>query len=737
MQQVDTAFGVIPLPPNPRPEVALHLTNSSHIPTDTGLDPQLHVHARTGLRLLWIYGAQCRSTHPRSHAYRAPPQQPPFLAMASATAFQPSLALPTRRPRHSSLSVLRRPATTLVLTKPSTPNPPSKHIGTPSPARRGRLRRDFSTRFALTTRPPAPVLETRRSTAWQRGNTVSRSVAIWSFIARLLASNWLQGQPWSYLGSRTDDAVAKRRRKLARFAREKILTLGPTMIKVGQLASTRADLLPKEVVEELSLLQDRVPAFPWPVAEALLEEQYGRPVGEVFAWFDKVPLAAASLGQVHRARLFSGEEVVVKIQRPMLKRLFDLDLDALKYVAYYLQRSKKYGGNDRDWVGIYDECAKVLYQEIDYIREMESCKRFGDNFRNAGFDYVKVPRVYPEYTTGTVLCLQYLPGIKISDVDTLERAGLDLELIADRVATAFIQQVLEFAFFSSDPHPGNCAVGANESIIFYDFGMMGELNPLIKERLIDILAGVIEKDADVVMNALVDLEALVLPPDPTPVRRSIQYFLDSVGSRPNRDQTVAAIGDDLYATAYDKPFRLPAASIFLLRAFSTLEALAKGLDPNFKFSEVALPFADEILKERTGGINSPQSVVRRVATSLLSGRSDPVTDEIRRRVVGTGADAVKAVSRIEKIEKTLTQLERGDIKLRSRSTETEKLLRKQYSLTESSNYLLSTGTTALAATQLYASGSIEPAAAMAAFSAALGILFLRKQAKLSKPDRFS
>lgn len=504
------------------------------------------------------------------------------------------------------------------------------------------------------------------------------------------------------------------------------------------MASTRADLLPPEVIQELQELQDRVPAFSWDVAEELLRAEYGgRDVGEVFAWFEKVPLAAASLGQVYRARLWSGDEVVVKIQRPGLKRLFDLDMEALRAVAMYFQRSRRYGGRGRDWLGIYNECRKILYEEIDYEREAASCRRFGDSFRDAGVDYVRVPLVYEEYTTERVLCLQYLPGIKISDKDTMERAGLDTKLVANRVATAFIQQVLDFAFFSSDPHPGNCAVGADETIIFYDFGMMGELNPNVKQRLVDILVGVLEKDADVVMKTLVDLDILVLPQDPSPVRRAIQYFLDQTGSRPNREQTVAAIGDDLYATAYDRPFRLPASSVFLLRALTTLEGLAKGLDKDFQFAEVAFPFADAILKERTGGVVTPEDMVRKLAASIITGRSDPVTNELRKRVVGAGTDAVRAVGRIEKIEKTLTQLERGDIKLRARSTETEKLLRKQYSLSEVSNYLLSTSTTALAATQLYVSGNVEPAAAMAVLSATLGLLFVQKQRKLESKDRYS
>lgn len=650
----------------------------------------------------------------------------------NVTAFVAPTFLSSQRHRPAKLSPPNTPR--LALAKPPPESTP--YIGTPPKTSKGRLRFAPATRFRSPSEPLA--VETRSNTAWQRGNSVSRTIAIWSFIGGLLAANWRNSQAWTYpFGGRTPERLAARRRRLASDARERILRLGPTMVKVGQLASTRADILPSEVVEELRLLQDRVPSFKWETALQVLESEYGRPVEEVFSYLDKTPIAAASLGQVHRAVLPTGEHVVVKIQRPKLKELFDLDLDVLCDVANYLNKSKTYGGNGRDWTGIFEECSRVLYEEIDYIREGQSCQRFGDNFRNAGIYWVKVPEVYPEYTTKRVLCMQYLPGIKISDVDTLQKAGLDTKLIANRAADAFIRQVLDFTFFSSDPHPGNLAVGANETLLFYDFGMMSEINPRIKDRLIDILAGVLDKDGDVVMNALVDLDALVLPADPTPVRRSIQFFLDSIGKRPSREQTVAAIGDDLYATAYDKPFRLPAASIFLLRAFGTLEALAKGLDSEFKFADVALPFADNLLKDRTKGVDSPQAIMKTFIRSIATGGTDKLTQDFTRTALGAGTSAVRAVSRIEKIEKTLSQLERGDIKLKSRSTETEKLLRKQYSLTEASNLLLCTGSTALAATQLYSAGSVEPAAGMAAFSAVLGVFFLRSQKKLNKKDPFS
>lgn len=637
---------------------------------------------------------------------------------------------------------------------------PVYYIGKAPEKRRGRLRVDFSERFqdsnvdddieSAAAAMEAAAAAANRKYQWSSGGytQLSRSISVWSFIARLLTANWIDQRSWTYLSGKTDEKRKKRLRGLAAWARSQILDLGPTFIKLGQLASTRADVLPREVTEELRgeatagttfvclsaltrllVLQDRVPPFPWSAAEKILEEQYGRPVAQVFRFLDKTPLAAASLGQVHRATLFSGEDVVVKIQRPGLQRLFELDLNAMRDVAQYLQKSKKYGGNGRDWVGIYEETQRVLYEEIDYVRECESAIRFGENF--ASIDYVRVPRAYPDYTTRTVLCLQYLPGIRISDRETLERAGLNLTQIAENVARAYLLQILEFCFFTADPHSGNFSVGPGNVINFYDFGMMVALSPDIKKRLVDILAGVVDRDADVVMNALVQLDALVLPADPLPVRRSIQFFLNALGSRPSRDQTVAAIGEDLYVTAYDRPFRLPAQSIFLLRALSTLEGLNKSLDPEFQFSSVALPFADELLGARRADF-SPQGIIRSVATSLVTGRSNAVTDGLRKQAVDAGVGALKANARLDRIDKTLARLERGDLKVRSRSTEAERLLRKQYMLTESSNFLLSSGATALAATQLYVSGNLEPAVAMAILSVSLGFAFIRKASKLKK-----
>jgi predicted unusual protein kinase regulating ubiquinone biosynthesis (AarF/ABC1/UbiB family) len=334
-----------------------------------------------------------------------------------------------------------------------------RYVGTPRTERRGRLRLDFTRYAEPGSEPRAPVPLNADDYRWASGgyNKVTRTAAVWSFVGRLLAANWINGKRWSYwMFDKSEDRVRQRRRALAAFARESILNFGPTLIKVGQLASARSDVFPAEVIEELSALQDRVPGFSWRVAEEILREQYGKPVDEVFTYFEKDPIAAASLGQVHRAGLRSGEDVVVKIQRPSLKHLFDLDLDALHTVAVYLQKSKEYGGNTRDWVGIYEECRKVLYEEIDYIREANNCEQFRENFKD--YPHVRIPKAYLDYTTTTVLCLQYVPGINIRDRDAMVRAGINPKLVARRSGTILLKQILDYALFTADPHSGNVAV---------------------------------------------------------------------------------------------------------------------------------------------------------------------------------------------------------------------------------------------------------------------------------------
>ncbi len=518
----------------------------------------------------------------------------------------------------------------------------------------------------------------------ERYSSQRRFVDIWAFVIRLLIAQWRYNKAWSYSGGMTDERKAQRRRILAIWIRETLLDLGPTFIKVGQLFSTRSDLFPAEYVEELAKLQDKVPAFSYEKVEAIIQQDLGKTVPELYKSFDPIPLAAASLGQVHRAQLHSGEEVVVKVQRPGLKKLFTIDLEILKGIAHYFQRHPDWG-RGRDWIGIYAECCRILWEEIDYLNEGRNADTFRRNFRAE--DWVAVPRVYWRYASPRVLTLEYLPGIKISHYEAIEAAGLDRKLIAQLGAKAYLHQLLNNGFFHADPHPGNIAVSPDGSLIFYDFGMMGHVQTVTREKLLDTFFGIAQKDAERVVVSLVELGALAPVDDMGPVRRSIQYMLDHFMDQPFETQSVTEISDDLYEIAYDQPFRFPATFTFVMRAFSTLEGVGKGLDPDFNFMEVAKPFAMQIMSNGTPS-GSPQS------------DSDGLLSELGRQAAQVSNTALGLPRRMED---TLDKLERGDLRFRVRATETDRVLRRLSNVNMGTNYAVLTATFTLSATILLVS----------------------------------
>lgn len=486
-------------------------------------------------------------------------------------------------------------------------------------------------------------------------NSTQRSVDTWVFFAAFRTRLWLLDQKWSYVGGYSDAARSVRARGLARYLLESILQLGPTFIKVGQLSSTRSDLFPPEFIEELSELQDRVPAFSASKARAIIEAELGAPVSRLFRSFEDRPIAAASLGQVHRAVLLSGEQVVVKVQRPGLRQLFDIDLGNLKLLAEALDRQDE----NNDFSSIYEECASVLYQEIDYILEGRSADTFRRNFRRTAQVPVRVPVVHWQYCTPRILTLEYLPGIKISDVDRLRAVGLDTEAVAVRATEAYLTQVLDHGFFHADPHPGNVAVDpASGALIFYDFGMMGTIVSDVRQRLLDVFYGVYRKDTDLVVKALVALKVIKPTGDLLSVRRAISFFILNLSRQAERNETIAAIGEDLFAIAIDQPFRFPATFTFVLRAFSTLEGIGKTLSPQYKFSDVAAPYAQRLL-DLEGQLRG---------SGLLTQLQQQATE------LGTAAAAMPR--RVERIDATLGLLEAGELKLRVRVLEAERAARR-------------------------------------------------------------
>lgn len=488
-----------------------------------------------------------------------------------------------------------------------------------------------------------------------------RRLDIWRFVLTLLYQFWLNGKKWSYPNGYSEDRLNQRRQRQAVWIREGLLELGPTFIKVGQLFSTRADLFPVAYVNELSKLQDQVPAFGYEQVEKIIQEDLGKSIAQLFASFDPIPLAAASLGQVHKAKLTSGEEVVVKVQRPGLKKLFTIDLAILQKITQYFQNHPKWG-KGRDWNGIYDECCKILWLEADYLHEGRNADTFRRNFR--GEDWVKVPRIYWRYASPRVLTLEYLPGIKISHYEAIEAAGLDRKELAQLGAKAYLRQLLNDGFFHADPHPGNLAVSTDGALIFYDFGMMGEIKTNVKEKLMQTLLGVVQKDAQRVVSSLVDLGALVPTDDMGPVRRSVQFMLDHFMDKPFEEQSVAAISEDLYEITADQPFRFPATFTFVMRAFSTLEGVGKGLDPEFNFMEVAQPFAMQVMSD-------------------FNGNASTLFDELGRQAAQVSNTALGLPRRIED---TIDKLDRGDIRVRVRSLESERIFRRLGAIMLGTNY---------------------------------------------------
>lgn len=563
------------------------------------------------------------------------------------------------------------------------------------------------------------VLPSDEGFSWanENYNSFQRSIDVWSFVLSLRVRVLLDNAKWSYLGGFTEDKQKGRRRQTASWLRECVLQLGPTFIKLGQLSSTRSDLFPKEFVEELAKLQDRVPAFSPKKAKDFVEKELGAPLKMLYREFEDQPIAAASLGQVHRAILHNGEKVVVKVQRPGLKKLFDIDLKNLKLIAEYFQKSETLGGPTRDWMGIYEECAKILYEEIDYINEGQNADRFRRDFRN--IKWVRVPQIYWDYTATKVLTLEYVPGVKINKLDSIDKQGFSRARVASRAIEAYLIQILRTGFFHADPHPGNLAIDVDESLIYYDFGMMGDIKSFTRERLLDLFYAVYEKDAKKVIQSLIDLKALQPTGDISAVRRSVQFFLDNLlNQRPDQQQTLSAIGEDLFAIATDQPFRFPATFTFVLRAFSTLEGIGYTLDPDFSFPKIAAPYAQELLD-----IKQQQQ-----AGSLVQ--------QIRKQADDARTSTVSMPSRVQKIEEFTKQLEAGELKLRVRVLESERAARKATILQMATMYSVAGGTLLNLGVSFSSQGSQMLANGSLVAAGIFMILFARSMQRVNKLDKF-
>ncbi|ADI64732.1 ABC1 kinase family protein [Trichormus azollae] len=400
---------------------------------------------------------------------------------------------------------------------------------------------------------------------------------IFSFASFILSLKWDEWQ----------NQVEQNQGKRATQLRELLTHFGPTFIKVGQALSTRPDLIRKDFLAELVKLQDQLPAFDHNLAQHIIETELERSIDEIFSELSPKPVAAASLGQVYRARLISGEEVAVKVQRPNLRPVITRDLYLMRWAASWLTPWLPLNLG-HDLTLIVDEFGTKLFEEIDYINEGRNAEKFATNFRDD--PHVKVPSIYWRYSSNRVLTLEWINGFKLTDTQSIRQAGLDPETIIQIGVTSGLQQLLEHGFFHADPHPGNLFAVTDGRMAYIDFGMMDQLEETTKETLVDALVHLVNKDYTDLAEDFVELGFLAPGTNITPIVPALEAVLGNAIGKNVKDFNFKTITDQFSELMYEYPFRVPAKFALIIRSLVTQEGIALSLNPNFKIVEIGYPY---------------------------------------------------------------------------------------------------------------------------------------------------
>lgn len=375
--------------------------------------------------------------------------------------------------------------------------------------------------------------------------------------------------------------------------RRTIEELGPTFIKLGQILSTRPDLLPPEYIQELAKLLDAAPPVPTEQIIAAIESELRSPMDEIFTRFEGDPIAAASIGQAHRAQLKDGREVIVKAIRPGIRQVVEADLDLLmRQVRFLSNRSAMV--REYNLVGLVEEFGQTLREEMDYTNEARNAERLRANL--SGDERVIVPAVVWEYTTRDIITMEYLEGVKLTDPARLAELGYDLHAIAETVVEIYLKQVFVDGFFHADPHPANIMV-CGDRIGFVDFGMMGHLTADTKESLGNLFLGLLEQNPDRVVRTVLRLGA-TQPTDLSSLRRDVQRLLFRYYGVPLEEMPIGRFLEDVLTVAFRNRVHLPSDLALLARMVLVLEGLALSLDPGFILVKQAEPFVTEFMAQR-------------------------------------------------------------------------------------------------------------------------------------------
>ncbi|HEX5602794.1 MAG TPA: AarF/ABC1/UbiB kinase family protein [Pyrinomonadaceae bacterium] len=420
-----------------------------------------------------------------------------------------------------------------------------------------------------------------------------------------------------YLVFRGAEGSAKKQARLEKQAvwlRESLIDLGPTFIKIGQALGTRADLLPLEYVKELQKLQDQVPAFPSSEAFAIVEAELGRSLHEAYKEIDAEPIAAASLGQVYRARLQTGQEVAVKVQRPNLQSTISFDVAILFRLVKLTNRFFPKANENADWEGMLREFHSTIFEEMDYVKEGRNADRFRYNFRT--WRAIRVPKIYWTHTNTRVLTLDFIRGTKVVDLEGLRANRISPVKVNRMLIRTYLKQLLEDGFFHADPHPGNLLVMDSGHLAFFDFGMVGRISPTLQTQMIDAFFHVVGRDVKGLGQDIINLNFLKPGIDPETVRPVVESMFTHYLNLKLGEVNFKELTYDLAEVIYEYPFRLPSNFTYIMRALMTLEGIGVVTDPGFSFFETAKPFAKEFMLRREG------RAFRKLIFDKLTGREN-------------------------------------------------------------------------------------------------------------------
>ncbi|MFB6275275.1 MAG: ABC1 kinase family protein [Halothece sp.] len=380
--------------------------------------------------------------------------------------------------------------------------------------------------------------------------------------------------------------IAQNEQKRAIELREILTELGPTYIKIGQALSTRPDLVPPTYLEELAQLQDQLPPFDNSIAYHFIEEELGSPPEEIYAEISPDPVAAASLGQVYKGKLKSGEAVAIKVQRPDLYRRIAIDLYILRKIAAFATNNIKRIRSDL--VAIMDEFADRIFEEMNYAHEGYNAERFKELYNYIQDIYV--PKIYWEYTGRRVLTMEWVAGIKLTNVQAIQEAGIEATSLVEIGVECSLRQLLEYGFFHADPHPGNLLAMSDGRLAYLDFGMMSQIKPYQRYGLIQAVVHLVNRDFESLAQDYVQLEFLSEDTDLEPIIPALASVFENALGATVAELNFKSITDKMSEVMYEFPFQVPAYYALIIRSLVTLEGIAIGIDPNFKVLSKAYPY---------------------------------------------------------------------------------------------------------------------------------------------------